>query len=356
MWDVPNRWNPAAPHEVTFRVDVYSSGGFVASTTDISDGSVTEQWASGVRSRLSLTVEPSPQWLYWLGLPNLELSVHAGQAWGNDSCLCPLGVFPVDPPAMSLPSSQISISAQDRWSLIILDDFAYVQSSYAYVFNPDAGQVSTIPISRAVVAMINQTNLGADVDNRATRLDPLPNVMLQKTRDATIKELVESIGAEVFVDRSGRPVIQDRASQAGAGINDGDGGSLVSISKSADLSGVYNQVGVSTTNSESAFFPVFVEITDPEHPAHYRSVRKRTLRYSSPLLTSEAQARQVAGTLLAKGAAEVSWAVECFPDPARMPGDVVPVTSADWGTVSGVVTEVTHSLSGKNQTFKLGAA
>lgn len=356
MQSVPQRWDPGASHRKVTRVQVWSSGGYVTTTEDIKGGSVTEQWQSGVRARLSLTVDSSPQWLKWLSLPSLELRVFSGMAWGNDEFLCPLGVFPVDPPEVSLPRKDITISAQDRWSLIVLDNFTYVQSSYAYVWRPDAERVSTVPISRAVVSMINETNLGSDVDNRATRLDSLPNVMLSKTRDETIRDLIESIGAEVFVSRTGKPTIQDKSSQPGRGISDGRGGSLVSISKSQDLTGAFNRVGVSSTNSDAVFAPVFVEITDPEHPAHYRKIRKRALQQSSPLLTSPAQALVMARSLLATKASVVSWSVECFPDPSRMPGDVVPVTSEDWGTISGVVTEIQHPLGPGNQTFKLGAA
>jgi hypothetical protein len=355
MWDVPARWDPSRSHDAISRVDIYSRREFVASTDAIADGMVTEKRASGVRATLDLTLDPTPEWLEWLALPNVELAPYAGMSWGTTEHLCPLGVFPVAPPELSVPVKQVSISAQDRWSLIDRDDFTYVQSSYAYVWMPDEEHVATVPISRAVVQMINQTNLGADVDNRATNLANLPDMLLDKSRHQTILDFVESIGAEVFVDRLGQPVIQDRANQAGRDLTDGDNGTIISATAKEDLAGVVNRIGVSTSNRDAVFFPVFVAITDPEHPAHEDRIWKRSLRYSSPLLTSADQALTAGRAMLEEKSTKArSWTVTCVPDPSRMPGDIVTVT-CDLGTITGVVNEVRHPLGDGEQTVVVGA-
>lgn len=353
-WDVPDRWNPGYSGKPKVTIMVISEGSYVATTSDFLGGSVTERWASGVRSSLSLTVAPTPQWLQWFALPRLELQVFSGFDWVTSEFLCPLGIFPVDPVPPSLPASQVTVSAQDRWQNIVLDDFAYTQSSMAYL-RSDLYETS-VPIRDAVARMIDQTDLGPETVVSASRSDALPNVMLQKTRDATIKELVESIGAEAFVDRQGVPQVRDRASQPGRPISDGNGGTLLGITESWDYQETFNRVGVSTSNTDSVFFPVFVEITDTTHPAHWSKMRKRTMRYSSPLLTNADQALAAGRTLLAqKSSVARSWSVECIPDPSRMPGDVVTVTS-DLGVVTGVVNEVKHPLGDGSQTIVLGAA
>ena len=355
MWDVPARWDPSRSHRGISRVDIYSRFGYVASTTDIVDGTVTEKRASGIRSTLDLTVDPSAQWLEWLALPNLELRPFSGMSWGTEEYLCPLGVFPVDPPELSVPVSQVSINAQDRWSLIVNDKFAYAQSSYAYVWQADEAHVSTIPISRAVVAMINQTNLGSDVDNRASSLAMLPDKMLGESRDETIRDLIDSIAAEVFVNRLGQPVIQDRANQPGRDLSDGSSGTIIAAKSRSDLGGVYNRIGVSTTNRDAVFFPVFVQINDQDHPAHESRIEKRTLPYSSPLLTSSQQAYDAGMALLAqKSTRALSWTVTCVPDASRMPGDIITV-SCDLGEITGVVNEVRHPLGDGEQVVVVGA-
>lgn len=355
MWDVPDRWDPSRSHRAISRVDIYSRFGYVDSTTDIVDGTVTEKRTSGIRSTLDLTIDPSPQWLDWLALPNLELRPFSGMSWATDEHVCPLGVFPVDPPELSVPVSQVSINAQDRWSLIVQDKFAYAQSSYAYVWQADQARVSTIPISRAVVAMINQTNLGTDVDNRATSLATLPDTMLGESRDETIRNYVESIGAEVFVNRLGQPVIQDRTTQPGRNLTDGDHGTIISAKSKVDLSGVYNRIGVSTTNRDVVFAPVFVQINDRNHPADESRIGKRTFPYSSASLTSSQQAYDAGMAMLQqKSTRALSWTITCVPDPSRMPGDVVTVT-CDLGEITGVVNEVRHPLGDGEQVVVVGA-
>jgi hypothetical protein len=103
------------------------------------------------------------------------------------------------------------------------------------------------------------------------------------------------------------------------------------------------------------FDAVIVAIDDPAHPAHWSRIRRRSKRYTSPLLMDRAQATVAAQTILEKSALPaLNWQVTCYADVSRDAGDQV-VASCDFGTVTAVIQEITHPLSGKPQTMTLGA-
>jgi hypothetical protein len=179
-----------------------------------------------------------------------------------------------------------------------------------------------------------------------------------KSRGQVILALADSIGAEVFYDRDGTLVVQDRAAVAGVALSDGDDGTVLTVATTQDFSGVYNAVAVSGSNNDAQFPPVVVAITDRNHPAHRSNMGfERVLKYASPLLTNQLQAILAGQTLLAKHAAAAqSWTVTCIPDARIKAGDVFPLTTQEWGTVQVTAQEVHHPLGEGVQTLTLGAA
>ena len=114
---------------------------------------------------------------------------------------------------------------------------------------------------------------------------------------------MESIGAEAFYDRDGRPRVQDRVATPGAPLVDGQDGTVVSIASTEDWSQVYNVVSVTSSNNDTPFNAAVVAITDINHPAHQANIGPRVLKYSSPLLSTQEQGFQAGATLLAKKSA-----------------------------------------------------
>lgn len=346
MWPInPEfRWEPGRSHRAISRVDVWSAGKLQASGMEILDGSVTEKRVTGVRASLSLSVPPTTEWLDLFDLPLLEIRPYAGISWGRSEFLCPMGVFPVMPPERKLPQSGISINADDRWQVIQQNDLLY------YWPGPAAWA------SALAARLMTESGLSPDPAVNVTKDVQSPAIMWDKSRHDLIAGYLEPIGAEAYVDRTGQPVIQDRATTPGRNLTDGEGGTVVSISSTADWSKVYNAVGVTSSKNDVVLDPVVVSITDPLHPAHYSKIGRRSMRYSSQLISNFGDAYNAAVAQLEKvSAPALSWSVTCVPDPTRMPGDLITVTT-DLGAVQAVVQEVSHPLGPGAQTIKLGAA
>jgi hypothetical protein len=332
------------------RVEVYSRGQLVSGDAEILGGEVTEKWVTGLRSTLSLTVDPSPEWLGWFKLPGLEVRPYSGIGWGSTETLLPLGVFPVLPPQLSLPRSAVSVQADDRWQGVDpLGDFGFTVPTTPY-----EGRIRD-----AIGTLVNEVAQDWAPPASITATSPAMLVpgLFDKSRGQVILALADSIGAEVFYDRDGLLVVQDRDAAPGVALSDGDNGTILTVTTTQDFSGVYNAVAVSGSNNDAQFPPVVVAITDRNHPAHRSNIGfQRVLKYSSPLLSNQAQAIDAGQTLLEKhAAAAMSWTVTCIPDARIKAGDVFPLTTVEWGTVMVTVQEVHHPLGEGVQTLTLGA-
>ena len=349
MWELPPdvRWELDRSHDGRVRVDVLSRGETVAENVPVLDGSVTETWSLGLRSTLDLSVPPTAEWLDWVTLPKLELKVWSGLSWGWSEYLVPLGVFMVDPPSRSLPVGEISLHGRDRWQRIAQNDLLYKW--------PGPGGWAT-----AVAARLMSEGWLGDVNvdvERDTLADPK---MWEGKRHTLIADYLEPIGADAFVDREGRACIRTRKTQPGRGLAHGENGTLVKVSTTVSLDGVYNAVGAASSKSDVMIIdPAFVSITDPAHPAHQDKIGRRQTLVTSDLITDYGSAFNYAVTQLAKlSAPALGWSVECVPDPTRMPGDLIPVT-CQLGSVTAAVQSVTHPLlvdaDGKTQKVTLGA-
>lgn len=332
-------------------MEVYSRGQLVSGDAEVLGGEVVEKWVTGLRSTLSLSVDPSPEWLGWFKLPGLEVKPFSGLGWGSTEALLPLGVFPVLPPQLSLPKSAISVQADDRWQGVDpLGDFGFTVPTTPY-----EGQIRYsigVLVGEVAQPWALPPNITASSDALV-----VPGLW-DKSRAQVIIALADSIGAEVFYDRDGFLVVRDRDAAAGVALSDGDDGTVLSVTTTQDFSSVYNAVAVSGSNNDAPFPPVVVAITDRNHPAHRSNMGfERVLKYSSPLLSNQFQAIQAGQTLLEKhAAAALSWTVTCIPDARIKAGDVFPLTTQEWGTVMVSVQEVRHPLGEGVQTLTLGAA
>lgn len=344
MYPVPARWEVSKSHHGVTRVEVWSQGSLVEPDAPIIDGEVTDKWVTGLRRTLNLVVPPS--WLKWLDLPGLEIRPYSGLRWGLSEFLCPLGRFPLLRPGVSLPSAAISITTDDYWSQVALDDFVWTQPSYSH-----------LKVKDAVAVLMGESGITVNPDLvTATSTVMVPDMLWDKSRAETIATLLESIGAEAFVDRDGYGIVRDRTvGPFGSPLTDGDNGTLVTVKNEPNWANVFNVVSAASSNQDVHFDAVIVAIDDPAHPAHWSRIRRRSKRYTSPLLMDRAQATVAAQTILDKSALPaLNWQVTCYADVSRDAGDQV-VASCDFGTVTAVIQEITHPLLGKPQTMTLGA-
>lgn len=350
MWPVSPRWsgqgNPVS------RIEIWSKGKYIDTTTDYRGGSVTEKRGNGIRSTLSLTIRPSSQWQAWLDLPALWLLPFAGFSWGVNEELVPLGVFPVRRTTFPSPPVDVTLSAADQWQLVMAGDFTGKVSAAGY-----AGLTRD-----AIAQLLMEVDISAGAAHPVTK-DPLrvPLVTATSTaqvdtslvwdkRQDSIFDMAETISAEVYVDRVGQPVVRDIRTVPGTPLLED---TVMTINPSVDWSDVVNTVIVSSSNSKVVFDPAIVSITDPTHPAHMSNIGLAVLRIQSNNLADRNQAFAMASSELAKRSGPaLGWTLQCLPDPSCMPGDQPESSVAG---VPVVVTEVTHPLGDGGRTVKLGA-
>ncbi len=346
MWPVPPSltWDPSRSHSASTRLEVWSGGEQLSKDAEIITGSVTERWVTGPRSSLTLSVPPTSEWLGWFESPLIELRPFSVISLGTEQFECPMGRFRAAPPALSLPTGAVSITADDQWQVVVQNDLIWITEG-------PAGNATAL-----AAQIITDSGVADDVLITTTRVAWAPPLMWDKPRSELVATYLDPIGAEAFVDRLGQVIIRDRLSSPGSDLTDGDSGTVVSITTTPDWSKVVNVVGA-TSSKNDVVIPVQVaEIGDWGHPAHRTKIGRRTYRYTSQLITTIEEAQTAAWSQLAKlSAPALSWSAQCVPDPTRMPGDELTVTTG-LGSVRAVVQEVTHPLGGGAQKVTLGAA
>lgn len=348
---VPARWDPITADGVS-RVEVWSGrtkeadirgeGGRIGG--GIIDGAVTEKWASGTRSTLQLTVEPSDLWLRLCRLPALQIRVWSGYSWGTSEHLIELGRFRALPPAVSAPRGPIQITAEDFWP---------ARATFLEPTPSAQGEIKHVVAALMQAYIPRSAGLPAPVVT-ATSISRTPQVLWDGDISRIIFDALDSIGAEAFIDRDGTPRVQDRVPAIGAPLT---GKSVSSVTTTEDWSKVYNQILVKSSNNDVQFDPVIAVISDPSHPAHPENgLGPVGFTYASPYFTSRDQAVLAAPKLLQRAAQPaLSWRVTALADPSRRAGDQVPLIT-DLGEVTGVVDEINHNIDGSPMTLTLAAA
>lgn len=356
MWPSSDRWDLGRSHTPTARVELWHRSERLVESVPFVDGVVTEKWVTGIRATLSLTVDPSSQWLAWLALPDLELVPFAGVSWGRTSEEVPLGVFPVLFPGVPAPVKTITLSCRDHWQYVDKAKFLYPTMSYPGLIRDVAARlVSELGIGAGRIHPVTKEPVREPLIT-ASSTAGATSVLWQGSRTDAVSDLVDAISAECFINRFGQPEVRDRLSQTGTDLVDGVGGTIATVDPQIDWSQVINVISVTSSKNDVTFDPAIAMITDPEHPAAINNIGPSFDTYSSPLILDRDQAMATATTMLAKRSAPArSWTVSCIPDPRRMPADEFDLTTSVHGTNRVVVQEVTHPLVGGMQQVKVGA-
>lgn len=346
---VTSRWRPRGALTNESRVELWSDGELVDDAAPIIGGQVTEHRVTGIRATLTLDVEPSGQWRRWLRLPNLELRPFAGMSWGAVPELIPLGRFPFIAPVVPDPlPAAIQIQANDWWG------WAIGGRSFRVPMTARRGTVrdAVSYLMGAWVATLPWPTITA-----TSRANMPAGVVWDGRVQDTIDALCKSIGAESFVDRSGEPRVADRVNMAAPSLTDSTvDGTVMSVTPAADRSQVFNSIAVSSSNQDIQFDPVVYTLNNPNHPADPSNIGLQVAPgYSSPYFRNRAQAVAAAPGILAKYIEpQLSWRVECLPDPARTVGDTQTVSTLALGAASTVVTDAVHDLAGAPLVLTMG--
>jgi hypothetical protein len=337
------------PHGLFNEVQVWSPAGLQVGSLPFTDGSVTDEWVSGARRSLSLSVIPSASTKLMVQ-PGNELRVFSGIRFaGGSPERVPMGRFPIVERTFGLRSDPVSLSMIDRWLWVQRADFQV----------PTATTVG-LTIQGQVARFIADTNRwkSTDVQQLATSQSKIMTAQVFDTaeggRAQACFDLLELIGAEVFIDRLGMPVIRDRPSKGvvSATFTGGNGNRLKDLSESVSVAQVFNSVRVVPTTTDPAFAqPAYqVSITDPNNAAYPRNGEPyRVKQVESANFDSRAQVVRAAEAMLSRVS---RWARQLEvtavdPDPARDASDTVSVTLSELSVAeSAQVQTVTHPLTG----------
>ena len=336
MWraEDPDRFAAAISRGgiVRNRVELWSAGEFVA-RVPFSDGSVKDDWVTGIRRSLSLTVPSSRQWWQWMELPRLELRPFRGVRYSKAEVEdCPMGRFPFLPPERSKPEGKdVTVAANDYWEWVSFADF------------PGAAGSSDGPVLDALSRLIRDAGLPQPI--LAASLNPFaPGVLFTGTRQQAVSDLASSVGVECYIDREGTPKIVD-APALGASVATLQARS-VTVKPHWDK--VYNLVSASSSAQGVSFDPIWVSLDWSGHPAHPNRVGwTKTYELKSPTIMTPEQAAVAGAATLAK-VASLSRAVTftCVPDPRLDSSDSVSGVTPDGVEVSQIQS-VTTPLTAK---------
>ncbi|GAA2696558.1 DUF5047 domain-containing protein [Actinoplanes palleronii] len=329
-------------HTVAVRVDAYLGGSLIASDMPISGGSVSVAGGTGVRRTLDLTIADRALWST-LDTIGVELRPYRGIRYpSGDKELVPLGVFSLDSQSISVgPSGGISVkSAPDRW--------ARVQRAQ---FEQPTASVPTAQIRAEISRLVTGAVSGITVSTTATSISTVGPIVWDQDRAAAAVDLATSIGAEVYFDVAGNLRIADAPLLGQTPVWTVDAspsGVLLSGERTRDRQRTYNVVVAypSSLSGSAPYAPVIAADTDPTSRTYVGGPFGRVpYRYTSPAMTSSAQALVAAKALLNRvKAINAQLSVEAIVHPGLDRGDVITVLTPGGTTELHLIDSLTIPL------------
>lgn len=312
-----------AGHVAVTRVEVWSGATLIIPDLAFTSGSVTmDGTTGGVRSILNLTTARGSSDALWnqLAPVGTEIVPYRGVRFIDGTTeYVPLGVFGIDAQSMSYGvDGTIQLTAPDR--------FAIIQRKRFLTPATTNGGAVTEAIRLATAAV------PSSYTNTATSTATTYAQVWDRDRDQAVTDLMKAAGAELFFDRAGQGVARNLPTLTNAPVwtvDAGASGVLVGADRSRNRARTYNVVIAlpESTNGSAPFAPQIAADTDTTSPTWtggpFGSV---PYFYSSPLLTTAAQALVAAKAILARVtglAAQVT--LESAVNPALDPGDVIAV-------------------------------
>lgn len=344
-------------HTPVFYVDVYRGG--VRQTPSQyqalgmpldKGGQVVVDCGSQVRRSCTLTIaDPSldPTTAQSLLAPyGTELVISRGVQYpGGTIEWVPLGWFRVDT-ARTTKSGQhgatgIQVTGRDRSAYIVEDEFTATTTST---------QSTVVAEIRALIADAMPSHVPGLHDLTGDATTCPPQAYDQRSRADAIDALATSISAEFFIAGDGTPTLKRVPTAATAPvwtIDAGIAGVLIQADTSVDRSGIYNGwvvTGERTDGTAGAY--ALVTDNDVSSSTYWSGpFGKKPGRFSSPVLTSDAQCTSVGTALLARSSA-AGWRIDLtsIPNPALDGSDVIVALLPDGRQQFHIVDAVTIPL------------
>lgn len=329
-----------ASHTVATNVTVCDAVGNILATLNVTDGDVRADKRNAIRRTCSVTLtDPTgaytPADITDLLAPNgNELRVYRGAKLANGTTeLVPLGVFGIEQVEIDDNGERLTIKVEGS------DRAAKLQRArFTDVYTIASGT----NYATAIQTLLNSRVTGLTYSFMTTALTT-PSIVVAEQQDPwkQAQDLAANIGAELYFDVTGVVVLRPEPNPSTSPVvwtyTDGHDAMILAVNRVLQRTNVYNHFVV-TGEGTGVATPVRAESkdTDPSSPTYYLGPFGDVPRfYSSPLITTTAQAQSVADAFLNR----VRGLVEDvrFPslvNPAHEPGDVVTITRARAG-VSG---------------------
>lgn len=290
-------------------------------------GDVQSSATAQIRSTLQLTTpEPWPRDADGLLAPyGNELFVERGIDFGNGALeWVGLGYYRISNPEQDqTPNGPLDITAEDRMAGIIGARFLTPRQ---FPSSASRGQVVQSLITEVYPAAV------IDWDDTGVRDAAIGRtIVAERDRYQTLHDLVTSLGKVGYFNHNGIFTVRTAATVTGTPswtIDAGAQGVMVKMSRSITREGIYNVVVASGEATDTAP-PAYAIVADlaATSPTRYGGPFGPVPRfYTSPFITSTAQARSAASVLLRKSLGlPYQVRLEAVPNPALEPDDVIEV-------------------------------
>ncbi len=311
MYDVSDSFLSALlqSHRPSIRADLLGPDGtLVSPDIAISSGAVGVDGSSDVRRTLSIET-PDQKLLGSLAPYGSQIQVWRGLKFmGGVEEMVPIGRFRIDTVDDSFPAGGLSVTGVDGAKVVADNPFMFpdspsktasvlseIQRIIADAFRLEGGasfyggkELTLIDKSGGAAGSPYNTNA-----NEAKFWVP------GASRWSAVSDLAVSVGCEVYFDGEGNPVIElvptieDSSSWT---ITHGEGGNLITASRSTTREQTYNVIGVNTSTNTVAPATVFRYDDDPSSPTWIGRYGKVLYMYKT--VVPAASAGTVAQTLL----------------------------------------------------------
>lgn len=292
-------------HQPVARVDVLRNGQTVDTISTVTDGTVTLDAAANVRGRCDLTIVTDGSHDLIPTAVDDPLAPYGNEvrAWrGIEGELVSLGIFRIDTPRVSEESGMptIQLTGQDRSARII-------DARFEAPHEVPAGRAVVTAIRDVIVPVYPdvQTNFGLpDSPMQSSATTGTVIAEAQDDRWEFASKLALGAGMRLFFDGDGVLTLAPEVTTGTAAVQlvEGDSGVLVSAAREWTREGAANVVAATGENTgEAAPARGVAEDLNPLSPTYVYGRFGRVVRfYSSPVLTTDAQARDAAQTILAR--------------------------------------------------------
>ncbi len=304
------------------------TGADVAGTAlTVIDGSVVLDSTADIRGTLDLTVKaPWPDTYTTADLVpyGTEIAISRGIVFGNGNIeRAPLGIFRLeDAEQDDAPQGTIRLVGRDRMAGII---DARLLAPVQYLSGETYGAVVEDLVLAVYPAGVIEWDDATDTEviGRA--------VIVEQDRFGFLRDLVTSVGKVMYYDYRGVLVIRDPPDPGAVvwEVDAGAGGVLARVARSRSRAGVYNAVVATGEALDDVPPPTgYAFDVDPASVTYWLGAFGQVPTwYSSPFITTEAQARRAAASILVGHLGlpyEVSFSA--VPNAALEPLDAVRIT------------------------------